>query len=74
MNPLMQIGTRSGGLENIAALMNMMRGKDPNAVMQMMAQRNPQFKAFMEECRGKTPEQVAQQYGVDLNALKQLMK
>lgn len=76
-NPLMQMmggGTAPGGLGNIKALMGMMQGRDPNAVAQMLAQKNPQFAQFLRECQGKTPEQVAQQYGVDLGQLRQMLK
>lgn len=75
MNPLMQaMGSKAGGLWNILQIMNMVRGKDPNAVMTMLAQKNPQFRKFMDSCKGKTPEQVAQEYGVDLNAVRQFLR
>lgn len=60
-------------LSHIQNLMKLMQGKDPNAVMGLLAQRNPQFAKFMEECKGKTPEQVAQQYGIDPNVLHQFL-
>lgn len=71
MNPLAQM---MGTTNNFASVLKMMQGKDPNAVMQLMAQRNPKFKQFWEHCQGKTPEQVAQEYGIDLNAVKQILK
>ena len=70
MNPLMNT---MGGNNNIRALINMMSGKSPNVVMQLLAQRNPQFRQFMQQCQGKTPEQVCQEYGVDINAVKQML-
>ena len=75
MNPLMQaMGSKAGGMGNILQIMNMVRGKDPNDVMTMLAKKNPQFRQFMESCKGKTPEQVAQEYGVDLNAVRQFFR
>lgn len=74
MNPLAQMMGRQSGMGDLMKIMNMVRGKDPNAVMGMLAQKNPQFRQFMESCKGKTPEQVAQEYGVDLSAVKQFLK
>lgn len=74
MNPLAQMMGRQSGMGDIMKIMSMVRGKDPNAVMGMLAQKNPQFRQFMESCKGKTPEQVAQEYGVDLSAVKQFLK
>ena len=74
MNPLAQMMGRQSGMGDIMKIMSMVRGKDPNAVMGMLAQKNPQFRQFMEECRGKTPEQVAQEYGVDLSTIRQFLR
>lgn len=64
----------SSGGPNILQLLSMLRGKNPAAVMQLMAQQNPQFAEFARHCQGKTMEQVAQEYGVDLSQLRGLMK
>lgn len=72
MNPLFQ--TAAPAMGNISALLSMMRGKDPNAVMQLLAQRNPQFRQFYQSCQGKTMEQVAQEYGVDPAQIQQLLR
>ena len=74
MNPLAQMMGQANGMGNLMQIMNMVRGKDPNAVMGMLAQKNPQFRQFMESCKGKTPEQVAQEYGVDLSAVRQFLR
>lgn len=75
MNPLLQTITASqASMGNIMSIVKMLQGKDPNAVMNMLAQRNPQFRQFAEKCKGKTPEQVAQEYGVDITALKQMLR
>ena len=74
MNPLAQMMGQQSGMGDLMKIMNMVRGKDPNAVMGMLAQKNPQFRQFMESCRGKTPEQVAKEYGVDLSAVRQFLR
>jgi hypothetical protein len=78
MNPLMGM---MGPMRNIQGMMGqinqlkqLMRGSDPNSVMQMMAQKNPQFAQFMRENQGKTPEQIAKDYGLDWGQLQQMMK
>lgn len=76
-NPL--IGQIAGGAAkqsgmNILQIMSMLRGKDPNAVMQLLAQKNPQFAQFMKSCQGKTPKQVAQEYGVDIEQIRGILK
>ena len=73
MNGMAAPGGSPGGM-NILQLMSMFRGKNPAAIMQLMAQKNPQFAEFARHCQGKTMEQVAQEYGIDLSQLRGLMK
>jgi hypothetical protein len=54
--------------------MSMLRGQDPRQVTQLMAQRNPQFAAFMQQNQGKTPEQIAAENGIDMNFARELMR
>lgn len=67
MNPLL------GNTQNnrIAGLMRMLRGKNPQQIAMNMMQQNPQFRQFVEANKGKTPEQVAREHGIDL---AQIMK
>ena len=75
MNPLAQaIPSNRNGIGNIMSLLKLMQGKDPTAVAEMMAQRNPQFRQFMENCRGKSMDQVCQEYGVDPSIVKQFLR
>lgn len=82
MNPLlnaMQGAGMMGGSQNVQmmqtvqSIMNMLQGKDPNAVANMMMQQNPQFAQFVRNNQGKTPEQVAAQYGIDFNQIRSMM-
>ncbi len=54
-------------------LVNAVKG-NPEGVFNEMMQTNPQFRKFISDNRGKSVEQIAQSYGVDLNALNNLMK
>ena len=57
----------------VANLMKMLRSGNPEQIAQQMMQINPQFRQFMEANKGKTPEQVAQEHGIDLNQFKNMM-
>ena len=51
-----------------------LRGSSPEQVMQSMMDSNPQFKRFVEQNRGKSPEQIARENGIDLGAVMQAFK
>lgn len=70
-NPLFQ--KAAGGanpVAMIAQLISALKGKDPEKLIPLLMQRNPQFARFAQECRGKTPSQVAAQYGINLDDFK----
>ena len=72
-NPLFQ--KAAGGtnpVAMIAQLISVLKGKDPEKLIPMLMQRNPQFAQFVQSCKGKTPEQVAAEHGIDLNQFKGL--
>lgn len=68
MNPLMNAmgGRPTSGNGNIAMLIQMLRSGNPQQIGQNMMQNNPQFRQFIESNKGKTPEQVAREHGIDL--------
>ena len=55
-------------------MVGMIRGQDPRQVAQLMAQRNPQFAEFLRQNQGKSPEQIAADYGIDMNFVRELMR
>lgn len=55
---------------DLHSLLNAMRNGNPGAVAQQMMESNPQFRRFVEQNRGKSPEQVAKEHGVDLNMFR----
>ena len=71
MNPLFQAmnGGNMGKMQQIAGVMQMLKSGNPEQIAQQMMQSNPRFKQFMEQNKGKTPEQVAKENGIDLNAI-----
>ena len=77
MNPLIMAMQGANNPMNkmgqVANLMKMLRAGNPDQIAQQMMQSNPQFRQFVEANKGKTPEQVAQEHGIDLNQFKGMM-
>lgn len=77
MNPLMMAmqgaNSHMNKMGQVANLMKMLRSGNPDQIAQQMMQSNPQFRKFVEANRGKTPEQVAREHGIDLNQIKSMM-
>ena len=62
----------SGGnlLSQIASIKNMLEGKNADELYYSMLQNNPQFKAFVEQNKGKSIEQIAKENGINPQLLK----
>lgn len=75
MNPLFQAmnGGNMGKMQQIAGVMQILKSGNPEQIAQQMMQSNPRFKQFMEQNKGKSPEQVARENGIDLSQLKNMM-
>ena len=77
MNPLMMAmqgaNSPANKMEHIANVMKMLKTGNPEMIAQQMMQSNPQFRQFVEANKGKSPEQVAKEYGIDLNQIKNMM-
>lgn len=77
MNPLMVAMQGANNpmnkMRQVANLMKMLRNGNPDQIAQQMMQSNSQFRQFVEQNKGKTPEQVAQEHGIDLNQFKGMM-
>ena len=52
----------------------MLKGQNPDQLLQMFAQKNPQFAQFMRANQGKSPQQIAAAYGIDMSLVQQLLK
>lgn len=60
-------------LQKINMLKNVLAGKNPQDVYNYLLQTNPEFKKFVEDNQGKTIEDIALSYDIDLNLIKQFM-
>ena len=59
-------------LQQIAAIKNMLSGRNPNEIFENMLNSNPQFREFYNANKGKTPEQIADAYGIGTSVLDML--
>ena len=66
-NPVAMIG-------QLKQMVGMIKGQNPQQLAQLMAQRNPQFAAFLQQNQGKSPEQIASEYGIDMNLVRELLR
>lgn len=77
MNPLMMAMQGASAPANkmgqVASLMKMLQSGSPEHAFRQMMQNNPQFRQFVEQNKGKTPEQVARENGIDLSQFKNMM-
>ena len=78
MNPLM---ASMGPMNNMRQMMQMvngikqmMNGQNPDTAMKLFAQKNPQFAQFLRDNHGKSPQQIAQDYGLDWNMVQGFLK
>ena len=78
MNPLM---ASMGPMNNMRQMMQMVNGikqmangQNPDTVMKLFAQKNPQFAQFLRDNQGKSPEQIARDYGLDWNMVQNFLK
>lgn len=76
-NPILKAMNNSGNnnlLLAISMARSLMMGKTPEAAYQMLMQSNPKFRNFVNENRGKTPEQIASENGIDLEQITAILK
>ena len=78
MNPLI---ASMGSMNNMRQMMQMvngikqmMNGQNPDTVMKLFAQKNPQFAQFLRDNQGKSPQQIAQDYGLDWSMIQGFLK
>lgn len=58
---------------NLASIAQMLKSGNPEQIAMNLMQKNPQFKAFVDANRGKSPEQVARENGIDLSQLNHMI-
>ena len=78
MNPLMaSIGPMNNMrqmMQMVNGIKQMMSGQNPDTVMKLFSQKNPQFAQFLRDNQGKSPQQIAQDYGLDWNMVQGFLK
>lgn len=78
MNPLMTSMEPMGNIRQMMQMVDgikrMMSGQNPDVVMKLFAQKNPQFAQFVKDNQGKSPEQIAKDYGLDWNMVQGFLK
>ena len=57
---------RNNWLGNLFQLANSIKRNGPEAIFNEMYQSNPQFKKFIDDNKGKTPEQIARENNIPL--------
>ena len=77
MNPLMaSIGPMNNMrqmMQMVNGIKQMMNGQNPDTVMKLFAQKNPQFDQFLRDNHGKSPQQIAKEYGLDWNMVQNFL-
>lgn len=74
MNPILQALNMTRPNNNMIGLLSALKGGNPEMMFRQMMNSNPQFRQFVEQNKDKSPEQIAQEYGVDINLLQQFIK
>ena len=78
MNPLIAsmvpINNMRQMMQMLDGINQMMNGQNPDTVMKLFAQKNPQFAQFLRDNQGKSPQQIAQDYGLDWNMVQKFLK
>lgn len=66
---------RNSPMQQLGELAAMIRTSgNPDKVVQLLMRKNPQFASFVQANRGKTPQQIARENGIDWGIIQQLMR
>lgn len=74
MNPILQMLKQSPGRQQDDLLSRLMSAGNPNRLYQDLMSNNEQFRNFVNQNQGKSPEQIAQEYGLNLNPILNLLR
>lgn len=72
LNPILQMLNKPR-TNHIADVVKMVKS-NPQEMFNSMMQSNPQFAEFVKANQNKTPQEIAQAYGIDLDAISNFMK
>lgn len=54
-------------------IVSMLKGANGQTILSAAMQQNPELRNFMEKNKGRAPEEVAQEMGVDYNFIRNLL-
>lgn len=74
MNPIMQMLNMQKQMNSVSNLVNALKNGNPSYMYEVMMKNNPQFRSFVEENKDKTVDEIARNYGIDLNVINQLLR
>lgn len=60
-------------MDSIQSLLSAAKG-NPRGMYDQMIRTNPQFAAFVRDNAGKTPQQIAQDYGIDWGTVSRYLR
>lgn len=69
MNPLTDSLNDISNSVKIKNVIKMLRSGNPEQIAQNLMMQNPQFRSFMQQNQGKSPEQVAKEHGIDISQI-----
>ena len=73
-NPILQALNAAKNLSSAGDLIRKIKSGNPDEIFQAMYNSNPQFRQFVDDNKGKSPEQIAQENGVDLRQLQNFLR
>lgn len=69
-NPILQLLNRQNNIvDKFNKINQALSGQDPNKLYQDLMKNNPQFAQFVKDNEGKSPEQIAKDYGINIPGL-----
>ena len=69
-----RINNALGAYSQIKQMVPMLKSQNPDQLLQMFAQKNPQFAQFLRVNQGKSPQQIAADYGIDMSLVQEILK
>jgi len=76
-NPILQNLNRNQNQSNIFQRLNgamdLIKGKNSEVLFKELMQSNPQFRRFANDIKGKSIEEIAMEYDLDIDLLSQFM-
>lgn len=74
MNPLFQAMSGNNKMTQAMQIIKQLRNGNPEQIAHQMMNNNPNFRKFVNDNKGKTPEQVAKEHGIDLSQIMGMIK